>query len=90
MVNPGTDPRRTSTAAGSTSSQPDEVLVNDTGGGGGWGDPFERDPAAVADDVRNGFVSVEAARRDYGVVVDAATFAVDEAATAELRAAAPV
>ena len=37
-------------------------------GGGGWGDPLERDPQAVLRDVRNEFVSVEAAREDYGVV----------------------
>src|SRR5690606_28682288 len=38
-------------------------------GGGGYGDPFERDPEAVLSDVLDGFVSVEAARRDYGVVI---------------------
>jgi N-methylhydantoinase B len=38
-------------------------------GGGGYGDPFERDPSAVLDDVLNGYVSLEAARRDYGVVI---------------------
>ena len=89
VVNPGS-PEEDIHGGGMNQLQPDEVLVNDTGGGGGWGDPFQRDPAAVARDVRNGFVSVEAASRDYGVVVDAATFAVDDAATAELRAAAPV
>jgi N-methylhydantoinase B len=40
-----------------------------TGGGGGWGAPSERDPEAVRRDVREGYVSPEAARRDYGVVV---------------------
>jgi len=39
----------------------------------------------VAEDVKQGLVSVGAARRDYGVVVNAATFEVDQAATAELR-----
>lgn len=42
-----------------------------SGGGGGYGDPFDRDPRAVAEDVRLGLVSVEAARRDYGVAVSA-------------------
>ena len=41
-------------------------------GGGGFGDPRQRDPARVAEDVENGFVSVEAARRIYRVVLDAA------------------
>ena len=63
-----------------------QVLANNTGGGGGWGNPFERDPALVAKDVRNGFVSVEAAERDYGVAVDPATFSVDTTRTATLRA----
>ena len=50
------------------------------------GDPFEREPAAVALDVRNGFVSIERAAEDYGVVIDPATGAVDEAGTAARRA----
>lgn len=55
-------------------------------GGGGYGDPFERDPAAVLEDVLDGFVSREAAERDYGVVIRAG--AVDEVATAARRAGA--
>lgn len=65
----------------------DEVLVNNSGGGGGWGDPFRRSVAAVLDDVREGYVTPEGARRDYGVAIDVATMVVDEAATAALRAA---
>ncbi|MCG0063192.1 hypothetical protein L0F81_07795 [Streptomyces tricolor] len=64
------------------------MLVNNTGGGGGYGNPFEREPERVARDVRNGFVSVAAARRAYGVAVDAETFEVDLRETAALRAAA--
>ncbi len=41
----------------------------DPPGGGGYGSAFERDPARVLDDVVNGYVSVEAAARDYGVAV---------------------
>ena len=41
----------------------------DYGGGGGWGDPLDRDPQAVLDDVLDEYVSVEGARRDYGVVL---------------------
>ncbi len=51
----------------------------DTTGGGGWGDPLARDRALVALDVAQGKVSVQAARDDYGVVLD------DAAATEELR-----
>ncbi len=39
-------------------------------GGGGWGDPLERDPAAVLQDVRNEFLSPAKALADYGVVID--------------------
>jgi N-methylhydantoinase B len=38
-------------------------------GGGGYGQPFTREPARVLDDVVNGYVSIEAAERDYRVVV---------------------
>jgi N-methylhydantoinase B len=59
------------------------------GGGGGWGDPFLRDPERVRDDVLDGYVSVAGARRDYGVVLagDAAdgSLSVDAAATRRLR-----
>ncbi|MEV4473127.1 hydantoinase B/oxoprolinase family protein [Nonomuraea sp. NPDC049504] len=65
-----------------------EVLVNNTGGGGGYGDPFEREPAQVAADVRNGFVSVQSAARDYAVVVDPVTFEVNQEATRRLRVGA--
>ena len=55
-------------------------------GGGGWGDPLDRDPGRVLRDVRNELVSPAAAERDYGVVVDTGRWTVDEAATASLRA----
>ena len=55
-------------------------------GGGGWGDPLERDPKRVLRDVRNELVSPAAAEQDYGVVIDIERWAVDEAATAKLRA----
>jgi N-methylhydantoinase B len=61
----------------------DRVLI-DMPGGGGLGHPWQRAIQSVADDVRTGFVSPEAARRDYGVVV-AADGSVDRDATATLR-----
>ncbi len=66
--------------------RPEERICTVRGGGGGWGDPLARDPAAVREDVLDELVSVEAARRDYGVVLDPASLAVDAAATAALRA----
>ncbi|MCG3753921.1 hydantoinase B/oxoprolinase family protein [Amycolatopsis sp. Poz14] len=62
-----------------------------TNGGGGWGDPFARDPEQVKRDVRDGYVTVAAAERDFGVVVkgdphwDPEGLTVDAAATARLR-----
>lgn len=64
----------------------DEYVI-ESGGGGGFGDPLERDPELVASDVREGYVSAESARRDYGVVLDAEG-AVQQAETTELRAQA--
>ena len=65
-----------------------EVIRIETTGGGGWGDPLERDPGRVAVDVVPGKVSRSAARDDYGVVFggDDGDPAVDDAATRELRA----
>ena len=51
-------------------------------GAGGWGDPLERDPAAVLRDIRNELLSPVKAEADYGVVVDLAAWTVDAAATA--------
>ena len=65
-------------------------LVYQFGGGGGWGDALARDPAAVLDDVWDEYVSIDAARERYGVVITGSledlTLAVDEPATAALRA----
>jgi N-methylhydantoinase B/oxoprolinase/acetone carboxylase alpha subunit len=44
---------------------------------GGYGDPLERDPELVRSDVRDGFTTVELAARDYGVVIDGETMALD-------------
>ena len=63
--------------------QPGDLLLSDTWGGGGWGDPMERDPELVRFDVEAGLVTVDGAKR-YGVVLDA-TGAVDADATTTLR-----
>ena len=65
---------------------PGTVFHQLAGGGGGYGDGFERPAERVAADVSSGVVSVQAAREDYGVVIDADGGALDAAGTAGLRA----
>lgn len=60
------------------------VVIQTSAGGGGWGAPLEREIEAVRDDVVEGYISREAAERDYGVVVDGAG-QIDESATQERR-----
>jgi len=67
-----------------------DVIRVETGGGGGWGHPFDREPERVLDDVLGFYVSIEGARADYGVVIDPETLTLDEAATARLREARPM
>jgi N-methylhydantoinase B len=63
-----------------------DVLIKLSSGGAGVGDARERDPQNVAEDVRNGIVSLEAARSIYGVAIDPASGTVDPAETERLRA----
>jgi N-methylhydantoinase B len=61
-----------------------------TAAGGGWGDPWQRDPELVKRDVRDEYVTLEGAARDYGVVIvgdvrHPEQLEVDEVATKELR-----
>ena len=66
--------------------EPGERLRIGTQGGGGLGDPLERDPEAVREDLRNGIVSAATAREAYGVALDR-DGRVDAAATSDRRAA---
>jgi N-methylhydantoinase B len=52
-----------------TPAEPEAGYLVEVGGGGGFGSPLERDPERVLADVRSGYVSLESARRDYGVVI---------------------
>jgi N-methylhydantoinase B len=65
-----------------------DVILHEQPGGGGYGDPFERDPERVAADVRDEKISLDYARREHGVVIDAVTLTVDEAATRAARLSA--
>ncbi len=65
-------------------SQGDIIEVRSSGGGG-VGNPRERDIEKVKYDVENGYVSIKSAREDYGVVIDSKTFEIDHEATGKLR-----
>jgi hypothetical protein len=62
----------------------DDVLRIETSGGGGLGDPLERDPVRVAEDVRLGYTSADMAHRVYGVALDSSGTA-NNNATPRLR-----
>jgi N-methylhydantoinase B len=64
-----------------------DVIQFQSAGGGGYGDPLRRDPAAVEEDVCNGYVSIEQAKECYGVVIDPASFKADLVKTEKIRAA---
>jgi N-methylhydantoinase B len=87
-----TTPERISNIANAVPHAAGEAFEYLYGGGAGYGDPFERDPQAVLDDVLDELVSIEAARRDYGVAFSGSaedwSLAVDADLTAQLRARA--
>jgi len=85
VLNSGTTGERLLHAKGIYRLSAGDVVSSVLSGTGGYGDPLKRDPNAVLQDVRNGFVSVEAARKDYGVAIDAARWCVDVPETARLR-----
>jgi N-methylhydantoinase B len=83
VLNPGTEAERVLPAKLTMTIRKGDVFRHDLPGAGGWGDPLERDPEAVREDVAQGLVTEAAAARDYGVVL--AGGAVDRGATAALR-----
>ena len=92
ILNPGTPEEREIRAFSDDNHWKRGDLVRIcTAGGGGWGDPLDREAELVLDDVKDGFVSMRAALDDYGVVIDADAMVVDAAATdakrAEIRSA---
>lgn len=70
---------------GLTQLRPGDVVTMDAAGGGGYGDPLEREVEMVESDVLDGYVTVERAKEDYGVIVDPKTMKADLAATKKLR-----
>ena len=84
-INPGTPDERPLSHAAAYELKAGDIFQYQSQGGSGYGDPYARDPQAVLDDVLDGYVSVEGASRDYGVVIDAATLTVDATATTARR-----
>ncbi|MFO7889899.1 MAG: hydantoinase B/oxoprolinase family protein [bacterium] len=64
---------------------PDEIISFQTGGGGGYGSPLERELEKVLQDVINGYVSLKRSREDYGVVIDEPEMKLNVEATKKLR-----
>lgn len=79
----GKEPLRTRKVAALQLSKGDLIRLK-TGGGGGYGDPLNRDPARVLSDVIDGYITLEQAKNDYGVVIKN-DMTVDVEATKELR-----
>ncbi len=66
IVNPGTpEERRLPARSGDVELRPGDILRLERAGGGGMGNPAERDPAAIASDLQDGYVTPEGAARDY-------------------------
>jgi N-methylhydantoinase B len=65
---------------------PGDAYVLESGGGGGFGDPLDRPPEMVYADVQSGYISVESAKKDYGVVLTVNGNGLDVGATERLRA----
>jgi N-methylhydantoinase B len=63
----------------------DQVIEHTFAGGGGWGDPLDRDIDLVQSDLLDGKITVEGARTDYGVVASCETLLIDLEATRRLR-----
>ena len=70
---------------GLTFCDPGDKISFISAGGGGYGDPFERDIKAVERDVQYGYISIEKAKTDYGVVIDPDSLKPDITATQKLR-----
>ncbi|UCE37047.1 MAG: hydantoinase B/oxoprolinase family protein [Thermoplasmata archaeon] len=61
------------------------ILFQQAGGGGGYGDPFKRPKEKVQEEVKNGIISIEKAKEDYGIVIDPETFEIIQKETENIR-----
>jgi N-methylhydantoinase B len=86
VLNPNSGGGKALPAKGTVELQPGDIVSFRTCGGGGYGNPYERDPAQVLRDVREGKVGLERARNVYGVVIDPREWVVDLESTERHRA----
>ena len=84
-LNPGRENRKLTSKPTMTIKMGD-VFRHELAGGGGWGDPLDRDPTLVLKDVLDELVSIDAARRQYGVVINMDHRNVEASTTNALRA----
>lgn len=90
VVNPGSvDERVLAPLSDGNRVRRGDVLRIETGGGGGWGHPFDREPERVLADVLGGFVSRASADKDYGIVLTEDGKRIDAGATTAKRAKRP-
>jgi N-methylhydantoinase B len=86
VVNPGTKTERVLSTKVTDSLQPGDLIRHVQPGGGGWGNPLDREPSAVTRDVMNEKISRQKAREVYGVVFHSNKLEADEEATRRKRA----
>ena len=84
VVNPGSNNEQHLLKANALPLETNNVVLTQTGGGGGFGPPWERSPEAVRNDVLDRYVSIEGAGRDYGVVLNN-DLTINESATMSRR-----
>jgi N-methylhydantoinase B len=77
--------RQPADPSGLTLCERGDVIEFHSAGGGGYGNPLEREAEAVESDVVNGYVSIDRAREDYGVAIDPVTLKVKQDETRMLR-----
>ncbi len=85
IMNPGRDSERTLPTMVTDTLRPGEVIRHIQPGGGGWGNPFNRDPEAVRRDVLDGKISRTKAEESYRVVIDPESLEIDHEATGRKR-----
>lgn len=84
ILNPGDDQVILPTLA-VTQVNKNDVLLHTMAGGGGWGNPLDRDPELVRDDVRSERLTADYVKSEYGVVIDPVTSEIDHNATTQIR-----